>query len=45
MLGLVLLAQKKWREAEAEFTEAVRLEPARTASNDNLQKAQNHKRL
>jgi superkiller protein 3 len=45
MLGLVLLAQKKWSDAEAQFSEAIRLDPKRDDFKANLLQAQKHKRL
>jgi tetratricopeptide (TPR) repeat protein len=44
MLGLVLLAQKKWSEAENQFSEAIRLDPKIDEFKANLVKAQKHKR-
>jgi Flp pilus assembly protein TadD len=44
MLGLVLLAQKKWSEAEEQFSEAIRLDPKPDEFKANLVKAQKHKR-
>jgi tetratricopeptide (TPR) repeat protein len=44
MLGLVLLAQKKWSEAEAQFSEAIRLDAQTDEFKANLVRAQKHKR-
>jgi superkiller protein 3 len=44
MLGLVFLAQKKWSEAEEQFSEAIRLDPKTEEFKANLVKAQKHKR-
>ncbi len=44
MLGLVLLAQQKWAAAEAEFAEAIRLDPNTADFKTNLMKAQKHVR-
>jgi cytochrome c-type biogenesis protein CcmH/NrfG len=44
MLGLVLLAEKQWAAAEAEFAEAVRLAPDSAEYKTNIGKAQKHQR-
>lgn len=44
MLGLVLLVQRKWALAEAEFAEAIRLDPNNADFKAYLVKAQKHQR-
>ena len=44
MLGLVLLAEKQWAGAEAQFAEAVRLAPDVAEYKNNIAKAQKHQR-
>jgi Flp pilus assembly protein TadD len=44
MLGLVLLAEKQWAGAEAQFAEAARLAPDVPEYKNNIAKAQKHQR-